>query len=161
MRAASSQTAVRAPQHCNIAVADGFVITEMAGVVDVLRLANRLSGQDVFSWRYLSQFGGPISSSSDAVVQTSIFPTQPDKQYLIVLGNADAEHPDLTMGVVWGGIRRANRVSFCCQRPRRVISQIAVNPPQIIRRIGKTAPFCGNGSVCLKLVQHLRLTTAL
>ncbi|MFT5065538.1 MAG: transcriptional regulator GlxA family with amidase domain, partial [Reinekea sp.] len=44
MRTASSQTAVRGPQHCDIAVVDGFVLTEMAGVVDVLRLANRLSG---------------------------------------------------------------------------------------------------------------------
>lgn len=43
---------------CDIAVADGFVVTEFAGVVDVLRLANRVSGQDVFAWRYLSHRGG-------------------------------------------------------------------------------------------------------
>ena len=123
MRAASSQTAVRAPQHCNIAVADGFVLTEMAGVVDVLRLANRLSGQDVFSWRYLSHFGGPISSSSDAVVQTSIFPTQPDTQYLIVLGNVDAEHPDLTMGVVLGRYSsRQSRVILLSEAATRYIA---------------------------------------
>lgn len=87
---------------CDIAVADGFVATEFAGVVDVLRLANRVSGQDQFSWQYRSHRGGPVTSSSDAVVQTTPFPAQPECAFLFVLGNTDAAQSELAMGSILG-----------------------------------------------------------
>jgi len=110
-------------QTCDIAVADGFVLTELAGVVDVLRLANRVSGQDVFAWRYLSHRGGPVTSSSDAVVQTAAFAQQPDAQFLFVLGNADAEHPDLALGSVLGRYTaRQSRVILLAEAATRYIA---------------------------------------
>ncbi len=87
-------------QHIDIAVADGFVLTELAGVVDVLRIANRVSGQTVFAWRYVSQRGGPVVSSGDAAVQTVAFDAMPDAKILFVLGNAEASHPDLALGAI-------------------------------------------------------------
>ncbi|MFT6121299.1 MAG: hypothetical protein ACJAXK_003261, partial [Yoonia sp.] len=57
------------------------------------------------------------------MVQTSIFPTQPDTQYLIVLGNADAEHPDLAMGAVLGRYSsRQSRVILLSEAATRYIA---------------------------------------
>jgi len=85
------------PTSFDIIVADGFVLTELSGVVDVLRLSNRISTKEVFTWRYLSVHGGPITSSSDAVVQTDPLSPLPNADYAFVLGNADADHPDLSI----------------------------------------------------------------
>ncbi len=82
----------------DIAVADGFVLTELAGVVDVLRLANRISPQGLFDWSYKSFKGGHVKSSSGAFVETHTFSARPDAEYLVVLGNADANCPDLSLG---------------------------------------------------------------
>ena len=86
-----------APTSFDIIVADGFVLTEMAGVMDVLRIANRISSRKVFAWRYVSLRGGPVKSSGDAIVQTEPLQSLPDAQYAFVLGNPDPDHPDLSM----------------------------------------------------------------
>ena len=75
----------------DIVVADGFVLTELAGVVDTLRLANRVSALPVFEWKYRSAGGGPVSSSSEAVVRSEPFEDRPDAEYLFVIGNADPD----------------------------------------------------------------------
>ncbi len=82
----------------DIFVAPGFVITEFAGVVDVLRLTNRVSTKQAFQWRFLSARGGPVESSSAASVMTETVPDRPDADYLVVLGNVDPAHPDLSLG---------------------------------------------------------------
>lgn len=81
----------------DIIVADGFVLTELAGVVDVLRLANRISTKEVFRWNYLSLRGGTVTSSSDASVTTDPISALPTADYAFVLGNADANHPELSI----------------------------------------------------------------
>ena len=57
----------------DLLLTDGFVLTEYAGVVDLLRLANRIALKPFFSWRSLSARGGAVASPSDAVVQTTPF----------------------------------------------------------------------------------------
>ena len=81
----------------DIIVADGFVLTEFAGVVDTLRLANRVSALPVFEWFYRSVSGGPVASSSEAVVQTDPFEDRPEADYLFVIGNADPDCPALAL----------------------------------------------------------------
>jgi transcriptional regulator GlxA family with amidase domain len=88
------------PILCDIFVADGFVLTEMAGVVDVLRLSNRISNREVFTWQYISNSGGMIRSSSDLIVETEAFPQRSSADYAFVLGNADANHPGLSVASV-------------------------------------------------------------
>ena len=73
----------------DILVEDGFVLTELAAVVDVLRLANRVSQNPVFDWTYRSIAGGIRTSSSDAMIETEPLPTRPTVDYAFVLGNAD------------------------------------------------------------------------
>lgn len=74
----------------DIIVEDGFVLTELAGVVDVLRLANRVSQNEVFDWTYRSITGGLCGSSSGAMVHTDPLPNRPTADYAFVLGNKDA-----------------------------------------------------------------------
>jgi len=81
----------------DIIVADGFVLTELAGVVDTLRIANRVSAQSVFNWTYRAAKGGPIASSSEAFVQAHPFDDRPEADYLFVIGNVDPDCPALAL----------------------------------------------------------------
>jgi len=81
----------------DVVVAEGFVLTELAGVVDTLRLANRVSALPVFEWKYRSANGGPVNSSSFASVQTEAYEDRPDADYLFVIGNADPDCPALAL----------------------------------------------------------------
>lgn len=107
----------------DIAVADGFVLTELAGVVDVLRLANRVCARPVFSWRYLSVDGGLITSSSDAMVKTQPLSHRSDADYLFVLGNADPDCPALSLGPVLAAYTsRQSRVILLAEAASRYIA---------------------------------------
>lgn len=82
----------------DVFVAPGFVLTELAGVVDVLRLINRVSSKQVFSWHCKSVTGGQITSSAGAYVDTEKLSTRPDADYFFALGNRDADAPELRLG---------------------------------------------------------------
>ena len=84
----------------DIYVADGFVLTEFAGVVEVIRLANRINGSPIFAWHVRSAHGGTITASSAVSVETTPLPSRPDADYLFVLGNSDPACPALSMGNV-------------------------------------------------------------
>ncbi len=96
----------------DVIVAEGFVLTELAGVVDVLRLANRVSVRPCFEWTYRSAEPGPVASSSGASVEALPLIDRPDVDYVVVLGNADPEHPGLALG---------QRLGHYTQRQARVI----------------------------------------
>jgi len=89
-----------APIMSDVIVADGFVLTEAAGVVDVLRIANRVAQREVFSWTYRSIEGGLIRSSSGAMVDSEPLSQRSDARYAFVLGNADADHPSLASAAI-------------------------------------------------------------
>lgn len=100
MRKVASESPQAIQQHFDILVAPGFVLLELASLVEVLRLANRVCPKPPFTFAYRSLKGGPISSSSDAVVQTERVLAQPKANYLFVIGNSDPDHPDLSLGRV-------------------------------------------------------------
>ncbi|WP_209504954.1 MULTISPECIES: helix-turn-helix domain-containing protein [unclassified Ruegeria] len=100
MRKVASDSPQAIQQHFDILVAPGFVLLELASLVEVLRLANRVCPKPPFTFAYRSLRGGPISSSSDAVVQTERVQAQPKANYLFVIGNSDPDHPDLSLGRV-------------------------------------------------------------
>ena len=108
----------------DVIVASGFVLTEMAGVVDVLRLANRITKRDVFAWRFLSADGGLVASSSTAMVETLPLSTRSDATYAVVLGNADPEHPDLWLSpVIAQYTARQTRVVLLAEAASRYIAE--------------------------------------
>lgn len=73
----------------DIFVEDGFVLTEFAAVVDVLRIANRVSQNTTFDWTCRSVTGGIVTSSSGAMVETQPLPQRAEVDYAVVLGNLD------------------------------------------------------------------------
>ncbi|WP_298853693.1 GlxA family transcriptional regulator [uncultured Ruegeria sp.] len=85
-------------RHFDILVAPGFVLLELASLVDVLRVANRVCPSPPFTYTYRSLRGGPVASSSDAVVSTDPVPSHPKADYLFVIGNSDPDQPDLSLG---------------------------------------------------------------
>ena len=110
--------------HVDLLLTEGFVLTEYAGVVDQLRLANRLMLKQVFSWRSLSARGGPIACPSDATVETVPFESYPEADYVFVLGNADPAHPDLSMGrVIDTYVSRGAKVILLAEAASRYIGE--------------------------------------
>ncbi len=84
----------------DIMVAPGYVLLELASLVDVLRIANRVCPNPPFRYTYRSLRGGPVESSSGATVSTEPVSAQPDADYLFVIGNSDPDLPDLSLGRV-------------------------------------------------------------
>ena len=54
----------------DVLLAEGFVLTEYAAVVDQLRLANRVLLKPLFEWRILSAKGGAVMCRAEAWVET-------------------------------------------------------------------------------------------
>jgi transcriptional regulator GlxA family with amidase domain len=92
MARGSSLLAREAPRQgrFDIIVEDGFVLTELAAIVDVLRITNRVCQQEVFGWRFRSISGGAKRDSVGVTVDTAPLAERPSVEYAIMLGNADA-----------------------------------------------------------------------
>lgn len=84
--------------HFDILLAEEFVLIELAGIVDVLMIANRVSVQPVFSWTFRSLGGGMVRSRTGVLVETQPIEQRPTADYLFVLGNSDPSNPALSVG---------------------------------------------------------------
>jgi len=73
----------------DIIVADGFVLTEVAAVVDLVRIANRASGHQRFEWTYRSESGGLVTSLCRVQVDTEQFSDRPLADYAVFVGNSN------------------------------------------------------------------------
>jgi transcriptional regulator GlxA family with amidase domain len=80
----------------DIIVADGFVLLEVAAIVDALRIANRIAAQPPFAWSYRSAKGGMIESRCEAFVNSAPFVDRPTADYAFVIGNSDPDCPALS-----------------------------------------------------------------
>ncbi|WP_039018914.1 GlxA family transcriptional regulator [Halocynthiibacter namhaensis] len=83
--------------HVDILLTEGFVLTELASVVDVLRIANRVSAHPLFHWHYRSRKGGPVGCLAGLSTDTTPFPSRPTADYAFILGNSDPDCPELSM----------------------------------------------------------------
>tara|TARA_R110002124_G_scaffold72020_12_gene192759 strand:+ start:714 stop:1670 length:957 start_codon:yes stop_codon:yes gene_type:complete len=77
------------PQRVDIVLSDGFVMTELSGVVDVLRLANRVVGNKLFEFRYVSPEAGEVKSSADTWLNAAALSDVPNADIVVFLGNSD------------------------------------------------------------------------
>ncbi|MDO6480511.1 GlxA family transcriptional regulator [Shimia thalassica] len=82
----------------DILVADDFVLSELASVVDVLMIANRVSVSPIFQWNFRSLHGGSIRSRTGVLVETQPMTERPDADYLFVIGNSNPDNPALSVG---------------------------------------------------------------
>ena len=113
----------------DIYVADDFVLTEFAGIVEVLRLANRINTTPVFAWQVRSATGGTIIASSEVRVDTTPLPSRPEADYLFVLGNADPACPALSLGSAIGHYTsRQARVVLLSEAAARYIAEHENSP---------------------------------
>ncbi|MEJ8562686.1 helix-turn-helix domain-containing protein [Yoonia sp. GPGPB17] len=118
-----------APCIFDIYVAEGFVLTEFAGVVEVIRLANRINASRLFEWNIRSAKGGPITASSAVTVETTPLPLRPDADYLFVLGNTDPACPALSLGKALANYTsRQARVVLLSEAAARYISETQGDP---------------------------------
>ena len=73
----------------DIILSDGFVMTELSGVVDVLRLANRVVDKKLFTFRYVSPEPGIVKSRAETWLNASALSNNPDADIAVFLGNSD------------------------------------------------------------------------
>ncbi|WP_371731822.1 GlxA family transcriptional regulator [Ruegeria sp. HKCCA6707] len=110
--------------HFDILVTSGFVLSELAGIVDVLRIANRVCAQPPFSYRYISAKGGPVASSAGAWVETDSVGPLPKADYLFVIGNTNPDHPGLSLNRVISEYTHRNaRVFLLAEAASRYIKE--------------------------------------
>jgi transcriptional regulator GlxA family with amidase domain len=81
--------------HFDIILSDDFILMELAGVVDVLRISNRILGFEKFQWKLYSERGGRISASAGAFVETAVIPKLPNSDYGVFLGCTDLNYTSL------------------------------------------------------------------
>lgn len=58
-----SQPQNRVPQTIGFLLLDNFTLISLASAVEPLRMANQLSGKELYRWYTLSQDGKPVSAS--------------------------------------------------------------------------------------------------
>lgn len=119
----SDRAHIDGPIPCDIIVADGFVPTELAGVVDVLRLSNKKSQRTVFEWTYRSRKGGPVRGGGDLMLETQPLDPKSVANYAFFLGNANPDHPDLAYSALLPGYTmRQARVVLMAEAASRYIA---------------------------------------
>lgn len=82
----------------DVLVATDFVATELASIVDVLNISNRVNVRPLFDWSFRSLRGGVIKSSTGVMVETETIPAKPEADYLFVIGNSSPDSPSLSVG---------------------------------------------------------------
>ena len=116
-------------RHFDILVAPGFVVNELAAIVDALNVANRVTAQDLFRWHYVSRHGGPVSSRTGVSVETQPVPDRPRADYLFVIGNSDPDTPDLSYGSAIAGYTfRDAQIFLLAEAASRYISETGGDP---------------------------------
>lgn len=93
----ASETAENRVQF-DVLVAPDYVLIEVASLVEILSLANRVSVPSKFSWTFRSKTGGLVRSRTGAILETSRVTNKPDADYLFVIGNTDPDNPALSVG---------------------------------------------------------------
>uniref|UniRef100_UPI003B520DF5 GlxA family transcriptional regulator n=1 Tax=Roseovarius indicus TaxID=540747 RepID=UPI003B520DF5 len=102
----------QATWHVDVIVADGFVLSELASVVDVLRVSNRVCSETHFTWSFHSSRGGPIKSPSGISVETDPIPERPSADIVFVIGNADTEYGGFSLGPIVSRYRHAGTLVY-------------------------------------------------
>ena len=92
----------RAPQSIGFLLLDNFTLISLASAVEPLRMANQLSGKELYRWHSLTLDGQPVSASDglqitpDAAMQNA-----PALDAVIVCGGVDIQHSVKREHVSW------------------------------------------------------------
>ena len=115
------------PQKFGHIVLPGFALMSYASAVEPLRAANLLAGADLYRWTSFSDGGGPVASSSGALVETADLPDAHDGLHtvLVVAGGGPSQ---------W----RSPRIDGCLRRLARLGVRIGgvSGGPYVLARAG-------------------------
>jgi transcriptional regulator GlxA family with amidase domain len=96
--------------HYVFALVEDFTHIAFSCAVDPLRIANLLSGQELYSWSYASANGETARASNDTVSMVHHrFDAIPSCDRLFVLSGMNIERPDPSHDVLITALRRADR----------------------------------------------------
>ena len=110
--------------HFDILLADGFVLSELAAITDPLRVCNRTVPVSPFTWTYRSNKGGIRRSPAGVFVETEDLSRFPDADFLFVVGNADTDHPELSVApLVHQYTHRGAKAYLLAEAATRYIAQ--------------------------------------
>lgn len=108
----------------DLLVSDDFVASELAVIVDVLNISNRVNVRPIFEWAYVSAKGGTVKSRTRVLVETETKPAKPDANYLFVIGSSNPDNPALSVGrTVSGYTNRGAQVFLLAEAASRYISE--------------------------------------
>lgn len=100
------------PCHIVFALVEDFTHMAFSCAVDPFRIANLISGQELYSWSFASLDGQSERSSSGAVVMTHHrFDALPDCDRLFVLSGINMQHKDCKTLIA--ALRRIERTRKC------------------------------------------------
>lgn len=112
------------PLGVDIIIAEGFVLVELSGVVEVLRMANRINPAPLFDWTYRSVKGGYVSCGAGLGTLTEKLSEKPDADYVFIIGNSNSDHPDLSLGATISAYSyRKAKVLLLSEAASRFISE--------------------------------------
>ena len=88
-----SQIPNRLPQSIGFVLLDNFTLISLASAVEPLRMANQLSGKELYRWFTLSLTGQPVAASDGLQITPDAgFATAPSLDAVIVCGGVDIQH---------------------------------------------------------------------
>jgi AraC family transcriptional regulator, glycine betaine-responsive activator len=98
----------RLPQNIGLILIPRFSLISFTSMVEAMRLANRMSGQELYRWRFLSTDGRPVRSSSGLTVEADAeINAANDIDCAVVCGGIDIQRFDDRQVVSW--LRRMGR----------------------------------------------------
>lgn len=107
-----------APQHFVFALVEDYTHLALACAVDPLRIANLVSGRDLYRWSYASANGETATSSDGTVTQVHLgFSALPDCDRLFVLSGIhmrQKDHADLIAALRYVDRHRNTRIGALC-----------------------------------------------
>ncbi|UTV29517.1 GlxA family transcriptional regulator [Photobacterium atrarenae] len=81
------------PMYIGFYLTRNFTMIAMASAIEVLRMANQLSGQTLYQWSTLSESGDPVTASDGLELNVGDrIPSQLPLDTVIVCGGVDIEH---------------------------------------------------------------------
>jgi transcriptional regulator GlxA family with amidase domain len=96
------------PQRIGLVLVPRFSLISFTSMVEAMRLANRMSGSELYRWRFLSADGRPVRSSSGLAVEADgDLCSANDIDCAVVCGGLDVQGVDDRQIVSW--LRRAAR----------------------------------------------------
>ncbi|MBQ57012.1 MAG: AraC family transcriptional regulator [Pseudomonadaceae bacterium] len=107
----------RVPQTIGFLLLDNFTLISLASAIEPLRMANQLSGKELYRWFTLTQAGGAVSASDGlTITPDASLANAPKLDAVIVCGGVDIQHSVTREHLQWLQMmaRQGRRMGAVC-----------------------------------------------